>query len=48
MRRGRGLRRRYGHAAGRRSEGAKVRREKGRIYYVKGNGEVWSSPRRNA
>jgi hypothetical protein len=43
---GRGLRRRYGHA-GKRSEGVRVHREKGRIYYVAGSGEVMSALRKN-
>lgn len=43
-RRGRALRRRHGHAAGKRSEGARIHREPGRLYYVAGNGEVMSAP----
>jgi hypothetical protein len=42
-----GLRRRYGHA-GKRSEGVRVSREKGRLYFVSKSGEVMSSPMRNA
>ena len=45
--RSRGLRKRYG-PAGKRSEGVKVKRDAKRIYYVKKNGEVWSSARKNA
>lgn len=43
---GRSLRRRYGHGAGdpKRNEGVKVDREEGRMYYVKGDGSVWSAP----
>ena len=44
-RRGRALKRRYGHAGGpKRSEGVHVAREPGRMYYVKGDGAVWSAP----
>jgi hypothetical protein len=43
-RRGKALRRRYGRAAGKRSEGARVTREPGRLYYVAGNGQVMSAP----
>jgi hypothetical protein len=43
-RRGRALRRRYGRAAGKRSEGTSVVREPGRLYYVAGNGQVMSAP----
>lgn len=42
----RGLRRRYGHSGGKRSEGVHVTREKGRLYYVAGNGDVMSAPQR--
>lgn len=43
---GRSLRRRYGRAANspKRSEGVHVEREPGRMYYVKGDGAVWSAP----
>ncbi len=41
-RKGRSLRRRYGHA-GKRSEGVRVKREHGRLYYVSGSGEVMST-----
>jgi hypothetical protein len=43
-RHGRALRRRYGHAGGKRSEGVHVKREPGRLYYVAGSGEVMSAP----
>ena len=42
----RGLRRRYGHS--KRSEGVRVKREKGRLYYVSKSGEVMSSSMRNS
>jgi hypothetical protein len=35
---------RRGHAQGKRSEGAHVDREPGRLYYVAGNGDVMSAP----
>ncbi len=41
MRRGRALRRRYGHAG--RSEGVRVHRQKGRLYFVARDGEVRST-----
>ena len=41
---GRSLRRRYGHSDAKRNEGVKVDREPGRMYYVKGDGSVWSAP----
>lgn len=44
FRRGKAMRRRYGHAGGKRSEGARITREPGRLYYVAGNGEVMSAP----
>jgi hypothetical protein len=44
-RKGHSLRRRYGRASGgKRSEGAHVTREPGRLYYVAGNGDVMSAP----
>lgn len=41
MRRGK-LHKRYGHA--KRSEGVRVQREKGRLYFVSKSGEVMSAP----
>ena len=41
--RGKAMRRRYGHA-GKRSEGVSVHREPGRLYYVAGSGQVMSAP----
>jgi len=43
-RRGHALRRRYGHADAKRSEGVHVQREPGRMYYVTGDGTVMSAP----
>lgn len=41
--------RRYGRAAGgKRYEGVAVKREKGRLYYVGGDGKVMSTVRKNA
>jgi hypothetical protein len=38
---GRKLRRRYGHS--KRYTGSKITRKPGKMYYVKGNGEVWEA-----
>jgi hypothetical protein len=44
----RGLRKRYGHAGGKRSEGVRVKREHGRLYFVSKSGEVMSTKMRNS
>ncbi len=45
FKRGRAMRHRYGRASGgKRSEGARITREPGRLYYVAGNGQVMSAP----
>ena len=45
--RGHALGRRYGRA-GKRMEGVRVQREKGRLYWVERTGEVASKPMKNA
>jgi hypothetical protein len=39
------LRKRYGHS--KKFTGVRVKRQDGKLYYVKGNGEVWEADRKN-